>query len=100
MAATMPDDIPEDKWRAVLMWKSLLEYPDVVEIFKMSSELKTHAPSESIWLEMLRSKIQESAQFDDVPSFETLSRLLRDVQPKYWKKIDPYKHATVSKTLS
>ena len=98
-ASQMSADIPEDKWRAVVMWTALLQYPDVLELFKIATELKRHAPNEIVWIEMLQSKLQDSARFDDIPSFETLSRSLRDVQAKYWNKIDPYKYGTLAKTL-
>ena len=95
----MPDDIPSDKWRSTVMWIALLQYPAVLDLFKIASELKRHAPNETVWIEMLESKLRESAICDDLPSFETLSRGLRDVQSKYWHKNDPYKYATVSKTI-
>ena len=81
------------------MWTALLQYPDVLELFNIATELKRHAPNESTWIEMLQSKLQESARFDDIPSFETLSRGLREIQGKHWVKNDSYKYATVAKTL-
>ena len=98
-AAEMSNDIPEDKWRSVVMWAALLQYPDVLEIFRIATEIKRHSPDERTWIVMLQSKLKESAQFDDLPSFETLTRGLREIQPLYWHKTDAYKYANVAKTL-
>jgi len=99
VARTMPDDIPEDKWRSVVMWVALLQYPSVLELLKMTAELKELAPSESLWVEMVQKYMSKSAICDDLPSFETLSRGLREVQSRYWIKNDPYKYEALAKTI-
>jgi hypothetical protein len=99
VAGSMPDNIPENKWRTRVMWCSLLKYPDAINLFKLASELRKYAPDEKTWLEMLEMKIAESSICDDLPSFETLTRGLREVQEVFWKKNDSYKYEKLAKTI-
>ena len=79
MRLVAAEGITEKQYNTTVVWLSMLEFPELWALINFAADCKRVSRSDE-WRLMVRDFLLESAKRGEMPSTETLNRVLREIK--------------------